>query len=175
MTDSDLNQGSRMNHLSEQGAARRDAILHDLIGTMQIIHRRRRIRRRAVLTGLPLLLVGLAIAWIRLAPATVGRSTSSPSIAQTDRTAPADTPEPARTANVLAIMEFVQTDPEIVARMSVPPGSAAEILSDQQLVASLAAMDRPAGLIRNAGRAWLTRSVVDSPDAPTTSPDHGSS
>jgi hypothetical protein len=34
-------------------------------------------------------------------------------------------------------------------------------LSDEQLLQELAAMNRPAGLVRAANKAWLTRQVTD--------------
>lgn len=68
----------------------------------------------------------------------------------------------------LELVSIVQTDPGVLDRVAVSTSidPAEYIVDNRQLVAMLAAIGRPAGLIRSQGRTWLTNAVTDRELAP---------
>jgi hypothetical protein len=60
-----------------------------------------------------------------------------------------------------SIIEVVNTDPAILDRYRPAATARAEILDHDGLLAALAELNRPAGLIITGGRARLTTSVAD--------------
>jgi hypothetical protein len=141
--------------LTPAGAARRDAMLDELTGYMNRVHRSRRIRRRGVAAAL-LFAVAAAVAYLALPgqPTPVHQPiTSNPLHSPVESSAP-----PVRIA-------VVRTDPDIVNkyRASAPETSVVRIerLDDDELLRRLDAMGRSAGLVRMGGKAWLTADVAD--------------
>jgi hypothetical protein len=132
--------------LSPAGESRRDAMLGELIGTMQRVHRRRRTRRAAMAFGFMLALMGGLTSLVLLSQSTPRRA---------EMIVEAPPPRPS------AVLEVVRTDPTIVDRYAIAPSSSIRMLDDEALLTELAAMDRPAGLVRSDGRVWLTTDVVD--------------
>ena len=133
---------------SSIGETRRLAMLADLVGTMRVVHRRRRRRRVALATVLTLAVAtGLSIL-VR----------SGPFATPTTGTPPLTRPV---TAGARLRYEVVATDPGILDRYA--PRSAThriEIIDDDTLLTELAAIDRPAGLIRYGDRIWLSAPVT---------------
>ena len=136
--------------LSDAGRARREAMLGELITQMQRLHRRRRVERTAAASAcLVALLIGLSL----LAMPARGPATHLPRVAET--------PKPAADASI----EIVRTDPSVLQRFAARTTSRAILLDDEALLDELAAMGRPAGLIRSGDRVWLTADVIDQPPA----------
>ena len=59
----------------------------------------------------------------------------------------------------------VRTDSRAADRLRASVASSATHISDDDLLATLAALDRPAGMVRSDNRVWLTRAVADEPSA----------
>ena len=60
-----------------------------------------------------------------------------------------------------SIITIVRTDPSILERYVSHTTSKIESINDETLLASLASLGRPAGLIRYDGRVRLTTDVTD--------------
>jgi len=161
--------------LSEAGRARRDAILERATGELIATHTRRR-RRRIISAACAWFLV---IAGCTAAAISVG---SNARIAeQRDRHELVQSPAPAlgdvessahgptdadqsRPEHPAVRIVHVQTDDTASDRYAVNTPFHIDRMDDETLLAVLASMDRPAGLIYIEGRARLTRDVTD--DAP---------
>jgi len=132
--------------LSDAGRVRREAMLGEIVAQMQRLHRRRRVRRTAAASAcMVVLLIGLSL----LAMPARGPAPDSRMVVEK--------PEPAPGVSI----EIVRTDPSVLQRFAARPTSRTVLLDDEALLDELAAMDRPAGLIRSGGRVWLTADVVD--------------
>ena len=118
--------------------ARRDAMLGDLVATMERLHRRRRIRRRLV-TSAAVLALAAGSTWL------IASQQTTPVTPAEDRvvTTPAESNGP------------------IIRRVGLHRTGRIHSVDDDELIARLAEIDRPTGLIRSEGRVWLTESVVD--------------
>jgi hypothetical protein len=156
--------------LSQSGLARRERMHDELIAAMTTLHRRRRVRRHALVAAVVLLpmLLG-AYAWFP-------SNSSTRPVQQIVRDNPS-LPGSAHDAASLSLVQIVRTDPAILDRYVIAaPLPRVEILDDQRLVRELVALGRPAGVVRMEGRIWLTTDVTDDaqkdPDtdeAPTSS------
>lgn len=154
--------------LSRIGQARRGAMLGELTEYMQRVHGARRRRRRVgAACGVAVVVFGLAVLALSGTPARndpPGRGDSplagrDHTVSQPDSSVDGDVPAPRD--GVGCVIRIVQTDPAVLERYRARPAARAILLDDQELLATLAAMNRPAGLIRYQGRAWLTASVTD--------------
>jgi hypothetical protein len=131
--------------LTARASSRRDALLPRLLDELRARGRRRRRRRAtvaAVAAVLPLLAWGLTAArdGTRGAP-------SVPRVRDDARAVPFD---------------VVETDPTVLARCTiVVPPDPRWALDDAGLQAELAALDRPAGLVRVGDRVLVSRDAVD--------------
>jgi hypothetical protein len=152
--------------LSEAGRTRQAAMLNELKSAMAALHRRRRIRRR-VAAALAVIVLGAAAVTV---PGT--RSTSRPESGVTTgpdsglRPPVADSGQQRRAAAAAQrVVDFavVQTDPTILERYAAHPPPVAEIeyIGDDRLIQTLAAIGRPAGLIRIADEFRFTAPVTD--------------
>ena len=119
--------------LTPEGEARRDAMLDELVGTMQRVHRGRRVRRRAA-SALAVLTVFAGIAWVIGSQSLFG-----------DRARPTT---------------FVER-PQPQLPGTPPTERLIQMVNDDELVALLAQLDRPAGIVRSEGKTWLTNAVTD--------------
>ena len=163
------------NRLSKEGERRRDAMLRDLLAQAPGIIARRRRRRRAQAGGVAMALVltgGIVITVMVNStgnPAPV--SAPAPVIVEAPVEAPIEAPPVER--KPLIDFAIVRTsgvvDPSIIYVRTDVDAINAMILSDDELLRELAAMGRPAGLIRMNGEVRLTRDVVDR----TTPADRG--
>ena len=157
--------------LSATGQSRREAMLGELVESMDTLHRRRRARRRAgtafglsaamlafVVFGVPSLLDHESVQIVERQPDPL------------EELAGLGTDAPPRGAHV----ERVRTRHDIVAdyaspsrqpvhvqRVSPRRAVTVEIIGDQKLLQMLAQMDRPTGLVRADGKVWLTAPVTD--------------
>jgi hypothetical protein len=144
--------------LSPEGVERRDAMLASLMADMRRVHARRRARRLTVFAAAPALLMAIALfaALRMLTPAPTPLTTGRVDGAADAPTVPATSERPAAT------IEFVRTSDG-----NQQSGAASIILiDDDQLLDTLASINRPTGLVRAGGRVWLTSAVAD--DAPRT-------
>ena len=165
-----MNDPQRDN-LSAMGESRRQAMLGELVESMDTLHRRRRVRRR-VGAGVGFGAAALALVVLagpsifRSVPVRVADFQPSPS-SERDGLELDDSPR-------RVVIEIIQTRPEIVAqyvsRLSTPMHvqhvsprltSVVEVIGDQELLQRLAQMDRPTGLVRADGKVWLTAPVTD--------------
>ncbi len=125
--------------LSPAGMARRESMLVELDAAM----RRRNIRRvavRSIAAAAPLVLIA-AVIWGRC---------NTPSAPGTTPVAQAPGPAPA------SFVRLVQTDPDIVRRMTVVDARPrVDLISDDELQSLLASLGRPTGLVRTQGRVTL--------------------
>lgn len=179
MTDANDQLSDPCHTLSDAGMQRRDEMLHELIADMRRFQQRRRVGRKlAIVSIAPILaLVAVGLLWrgsssppplphTQPANGLVNRPTA-PSILSP----PTDTSAPIPSTIVLR----VQTDPTIVDRWRAAPKSSAVIIDDQALLDMLAALDRPAGLIRSQGHVWMSRPVTDPGNNPQdATPDNSS-
>jgi hypothetical protein len=137
--------------LSPQGEVRRDAMLADLTGAMQRLHRRRRMRRQMLSsTALVLLIVGV----IRFSDFSGHQS------AMTSRESPA-VPITATTKLDAAITVYVHSDATIEARYRADSAPIVVWIDDAQLIRTLIEVGRPAGLIHIGDRLALSAPVTD--------------
>ena len=136
--------------LSAQGRARRDVMLDHLIGEMAGVHRRRRIRKAAISsTGAVLVVVGL-IRFANLDPANNTVTLNQQSLERTASVQPG-----------ASTIMHVQTDPNVVERFSAAPTPVIVRINDAQLIETLVAIGRPAGLIQVGERVALSAPVTD--------------
>lgn len=152
--------------LTVAGRARREAMLRTLTHAMRERHAARRRRRRAAAAGGGLLLFALAAVagrGVLREPATVpGRLVEVPAPMVPER--PPARPE-SSAPRVACVIEVVKTDPTIVDRYRAPQPQRVRVqwIDDDALLAELRGLDRPTGLVRVNGRAFLTEVVVDEP------------
>ena len=144
------------NDLSDSGRARRDAMLPLLEAAVVREGRRRRVRRsvaRGVATAALFILVGVAL--VNTWP-----TSHRPGGLRDDLTD--GPPDP--------LITIVQIDPGALGRYTfiadIDPGD--YIVDDKEFVAALAAIGRPAGLIRSEGKIRLTHAVTDAELTPPT-------
>lgn len=150
--------------LTESGVARRDRMLGELVGEMRRVHRRRRGRRVAMVL-LPVGAMAIAVLWWRgsALPVALSPGRETTAFAPTPAPVPIDSPAPAVSVPV-AIITMVRTTDDAFARSLVttpPHASEAQTINDAELLATLADLNRPAGIVRSGGKAWLTRNVTD--------------
>jgi hypothetical protein len=140
-------------HLSASGRQRRARMLEELTTTMRCVHRDRRLRRRAA-AGTFMIATLVALSMLSMPErASVGERLDMV------LTPPQPTPGSSEPS-----VRIVRTDPSILDRYVSRPSSSAIIVDDEGLLETLAAINRPAGLIRSEGRVWLTANVVDPRD-----------
>lgn len=149
-------------HKTEQfspvGAARKEAMLSELVQVMQDTRRRRRTRRRigavgATSVGLVLLL------WIVVqtppGATTPRRIVENLAPHMTDLS---ETPKP----SAACVIKIVRNDPDVVGRYRAKQRkSRVERIGDRTLVETLASINRPAGLIQFGDSIRLSAPVTD--------------
>lgn len=149
--------------LSAVGAARRERMLKDLTDGMHRLHRARRTRRRAAAIIVPALLLTIGVlVWLGSSP--TNPQPGSGALTLDHKPQGSELPAiPEPKAPVMIVTRVRSTDlPLDQFRVRTATSAAsAEILSDNELLTALAAIDRPTGLVRSGDRAWLTRSVAD--------------
>lgn len=133
----------------------------DLIIAMRSHHQRRRIRRRSLATAFLMICAG-TVALLML-----GRNymPPAPPVASEIESSSSPTglpqPFPVATESRHSIITIVRTDPDILERYVMRPSFKIETISDETLLASLASIGRPTGLIRYDGRVMLAKDVTD--------------
>ncbi|UCD74292.1 MAG: hypothetical protein JSV91_10925 [Phycisphaerales bacterium] len=159
-----------MNDLSPSGLARRESMRRQLTAAMNRIHRRRRQRRRLTAAAAGIAFIVLASLAVQLLPASI------PLAERPDRRLAGDPslrPSPDVSEPRGCVIRIVRTDPSVLDRVARPVQSTAVILDDEALLAMLAEIDRPAGLVRYGGKVHLTRPVTDvelTPPPPAADP-----
>ena len=153
--------------LSEAGAARRDQMLHDLIGEMKVVRRQRRLRRNVAIASVPMIVIGVGLmVWLIGGGNSKRPTNDQPSQivvndgSQNDGSRDLPAPQPAQ-AHRSMVVEFVKTDSQIAERYRAAALPRVVMLDDAALLDALVQLDRPAGLIRSEGRTWLTADVTD--------------
>ena len=147
--------------LSEQGQARRDAMLAELQSRVERTARMRRMRSGVMAAAALLAIASLSVLMLP--------HRQNHPIA-TDPVSPTGQAESARH------IEIVKSDPGVLDRLAVrttsdvldrftapmyPTHLVVERIDDEQLVTGLAQLGRPTGIIRSQGRVWLTAKVTD--------------
>ena len=127
-----MNEHER-SQLTPEGEARRDVMLDELVGTMQRVHRGRRVRRR-VASVLAVLTIFAGMAWVIGSQLSVG--------------------DPEQ-------MRIAENQPQPQLPDAPPTERLIRMVDDDQLLALLAQLDRPAGIVRSEGKTWLTNAVTD--------------
>lgn len=161
----DLNQSMLDIHpieLSSIGQARRAAMLGDLVNAMQTVHRRRRARRRAVAAASGACL--LAAAALLAAPLLNSRSAPPAGellVARPEAPLRGPAVSPGDAASIRPRIVRIATDPTILDRYRPDPPRIVRRVGDEELLRALAAIDRPAGLIRVGDVVRLTLPVTD--------------
>ena len=117
--------------LSPDGEARKEEMLSQLVGQMNHIHSSRQVRRRFLHT-LTLIIVCAITVWV------ISIQYASPQ-------AP----------------EIVEGPTGSGTSIELPNAPLIKTINDDQLLALLAEIDRPAGIIRSEGRIWLSNPVTD--------------
>ena len=136
----------------ENIASRKSAMLGELLDDMERVHRRRRAMRRVRSAGGALVILLALVVLLLPEPAT--------------RIEPGDSDGTNRIVAEAAprsTVEIIRTDPGVLDRYAARPATRVRIIDDDELLAELAAMNRPAGLIRMGGEVRLTADVVDPP------------
>ncbi len=140
----------------------RQRMRDDLITAMRAHHHRRRIRRRSLATVILVICAGT------LAYVTLDRNNVTPTppvVRNNNDGSPLDAlrePLPVISESRYSVITIVRTDPNILERYVSRSSSKVEQLSDETLLAMLASLERPTGLIRYDGRVRLTADVTDS-------------
>lgn len=119
--------------LSRDGLARKKAMLSQLVGQMNHIHKARQVRRRVIHT-LTLVIVCAGVVW-----AVSSKSSNSP--------------QPEKIVN--------EHSPNIKPALQPQKTTLIKTINDDELIALLAKINRPAGVIRSEGRIWLSNPVTD--------------
>ena len=119
--------------LTATGEARREQMLDELLGAMQQIHHGRRVRRRAA-SALAVLTIFAGIVWVIGSQSLFGDRAQPPFFVEGPQPQLPDTP---------------------------PTKRLIQMVDDDELVALLAQLDRPAGIVRSNGDIWLTNAVTD--------------
>ncbi len=133
--------------LTQAGRARRDAMLDELIPKMRCIHQARSARRTVIAS------IGAATVILCLSVLNPPRHYQiAKSIVPDGRLYSAQTDE---------IVQIVRSNPAVMERFVVDAPSQVEFIDDVSLLETLAAIDRPSGLVRSGGRSWLTANVTD--------------
>lgn len=147
--------------LSAKGTQRRSRMLAELQSDMRRVHRARRIRRRATATLATAMVMALVVLpWqFRKHPSSNGTR----EIAAEPTTSEPINASPLLPPGASAMILRVQTDPTVLDRYRAASRPRAVALDDEALLVALADLNRPAGLIRSEGRAWLTAAVADPP------------
>lgn len=117
--------------LSPDGEARKEKMLAQLVGQMNHIHSSRQVRRR-VLHTLTLIIVCAITVWV------VSLQYISP--------------QPTN---------FAKEPTDSGTNLVLPKAPLIKTINDDELLALLAEIERPAGLVRSKGRIWLTNAVTD--------------
>lgn len=143
---------------SPAGLARRETMLDELVIKLRRTHRARRARRRLAAAAACAIFL---IAVVRLARPDATDPTDGLPVAGTRLPAPALLPVDQGVGSQLRLTEFVHTDVGIVERCRARPGGRIVRMDDRTLLQTLAAIHRPAGLIRWGGRVQLTAPVTD--------------
>ncbi len=142
--------------LSPEGEQRREAILREVSGRLPAIAARRRAKRRAAAGTLAvLLLAGAAVVWmIPTSPGPTPTPTSAPQVVEVEPTIEHDP------LIDYAVVESSPVDPSVYVRTDTESINAM-VITDDELLRELAAIGRPAGLVRMNGQVRLSRDVVD--------------
>jgi hypothetical protein len=146
--------------LSDTGRERRDRMLDELLGEVQRVHRGRRVRRRAAIIAIPAILIAVTIAWQWLPLSHVGEADSNP-VARVPPENPGSRSDPAIVPPSVAVVSVVRTSENVLDRYRASSRPHAHALTDDELLETLAALDRPTGIVRAGERVWLTRPVSD--------------
>ena len=151
-----------MSDLSPQGLSRRESMLAELTAAMTEIHRRRRRRRRAAggIAGIAVLVLAALAVQLLLSSRSNPNLTPGPDSEKLAEALPVE-PSPIDDVEPPCVIRIVRTDPNILKRLELDPEPSVVNLDDDALLAALAALDRPAGLIRQDGKVRLTRMVTD--------------
>ncbi len=137
MTDHERTQ------LTPVGEARREAMLGELVGAMQRVHHGRRVRRRVGSTFV-VLGVSAVVVWTVVSQLT-GLNSEPRELVREHQ------PEPVRD----------NTPADRPSWRDVHRTGLVRTVGDDELVALLAQLDRPAGIVRSEGEIWLTNAVTD--------------
>ncbi len=127
-----MNEHER-SRLTPDGETRREAMLDELVGAMQRVHHGRRVRRRTA-SALAVLTIFAGIAWV------IGSQSLF-----SDRAQP----------------QIVVELPRQPVPNAPPTERLIQMVDDDELVALLAQIDRPAGIVRSEGEIWVTNPVTD--------------
>lgn len=140
-------------------AARRDAMLRELTAAMQNLHQRRRRRKRIAATLTLMLLLGGVLVLALPRQTTQQGPQQGPQLAH--ETQPQIQPSPEEQTRRVEII-LVGTDPDIMQRYAANDAPRlVQMIDDDELLAALAAIDRPTGIIRTPEAVWLTAAVTD--------------
>ena len=146
-------------HLSESGARRREEMLPRMLDEAGRLRRRRQTVRAGGAALACALLLGVFLRFNPLpgllpeegaAPREIVENPRTPAVeSPRDDAAPQPTPH--------KFVQIVETDPSLLAKYLLPMAneSRVRILSDDALLAELAALGRPSGLVRSGGRVWV--------------------
>jgi len=172
-----LNDSGHESALSPLGSARRGEILERLYSAQRSRLRRRTAARSAAIAA-PVIALAATVLIVQ-----AGRTPSAPAspipgpspIAHVSPPAPLIPSPPVIESSppesLIARVEWIQTDPDILARYAVapPPPPPDTYIDDDALLTLLAQAGRPTGLIRTQGRVILTSGTIDN-DQPASGP-----
>lgn len=151
--------------LSEQGRARRDAMLAELQSQVVRTARVRRVRSGVLSAAALGLIASLAVL---LTPNRVPSPVSPVAVLTEPTTIPVQVAPPK--------VQVVRTVEGVLDRYRSTPNSLTvrvDRIGDDELLAELTAIGRPAGIIRSQGRTWLTAAVTDKTIVPEGSSGAG--
>jgi hypothetical protein len=159
MSDAPFDRRSQPLVLSTSGQTRRDAMLAELQDNMSRLHAACHVRRRAASLAVPIIVLGglVWLCWPERAPSAPLATHSRPSVLPKAALNESVGGQPQRAFHVAR----VHTDLHAVDRLRANAVTTAARLSDGDLIGTLAAIDRPTGLVRSGDRIWLTRVVTD--------------
>lgn len=159
--------------LTKSGRERRDAMLSELTQAMERVQARRARRRRAATTAMVILLSAGVVYTIADSDRALDRNgeQSRHDVAANDTRANSQDSEPIAAPARDSSIRIVRTDRTVLDRYRAnPTRSHVQTLSDDELLDTLARLDRPVGLIRMEGRTMLTGLVADDRVGPEPNP-----
>ena len=144
--------------LSPTGLARREAMLDELVEVVKRTRRTRRMRRRMLATGGCAALI-LMVIWLGVPGAFV--RTDAPQFAEDSHSRPTGAAPDVPAKRRASVTVVIKTDPTVVERCRARPTGRIVQMDDRMLLETLAAIDRPAGLIRFGDQIRLSAAVTD--------------
>ena len=143
--------------LSPAGVVRKKAMLSQLVGQMKHIHNARRVRRRIVYTFSLVIVCAITVWVVSLKISSSRRDVFVRDTPSEIKQTPTVQNKSSQTSNTTIITHGFRSDPS----PQILKTTLVKAINDDELIALLAEINRPTGIVRSEGRIWLTNPVTD--------------